>query len=87
MALSEHERNRELDRRVDDLLRKSTAVKPPHPPMTEGQAKGMRAFAAKMLDIITPDLRAKLDNGSKLMQQRMKQRGIAPPVVAGGLFQ
>lgn len=86
MELPEAERNQELDHRIDELLKKSKepAVKP-GPKMTEGQKS---AFGSKMLDVLTPTQRAKLDNGSKLIEQRMKQRGITPPKnVPGGLFQ
>ena len=95
LAMSEEDRNRELDRRIDEIMRKNT--KPtggnqpggdkPGPWMSGMSEADREAFALKMLDTLTPEVRAKLDNGSKLMQQRMNQRGITPPDVPGGLFQ
>ncbi len=96
MAMSPEEQTRELDRRIDEMQRNMRNMpKPPGPP--PGGAGGppggppspeqVNEFRAKMLDMITPEQRAKMENGMKMMQQRMKARGIeAPPGPGGGFF-
>jgi hypothetical protein len=96
MAMSEEDRNRELDRRIDEM---KTRRRPPgapggpggpgggRPPGPPPSAEQMNSFRVKMLDIVSPDQRAKMEGGMKLMQARMKERGItAPPGPGGGFF-
>lgn len=96
MAMSPEERTRELDRRIDEMQQHRN--RPPGSPPGGSRGNGgppggppspeqVNQFRAKMLDVVTPDQRAKFENGMKMMQQRMKDRGIAaPPGPGGGFF-
>jgi hypothetical protein len=98
MAMTPEERRRELDKQIDQMRNMQRGG----PPRgfgggPQGQGGGppqiaperMDAMRKKMLDWITPDQRAKFENGMKMMADRMKERGmepIGPPGGGGGFF-
>lgn len=92
MAMSEEDRNRELDRRIDEMRTRRPPAGAPggpgggRPPGPPPSAEQMNSFRVKMLDMIAPDQRAKMEGGMKLMQARMKERGISMPAGPGGGF-
>jgi hypothetical protein len=83
MAMSPEERNRELDRRIDEEARDGGPFGGPDGPDGDDDpdptAEQINKFRAKLLDMITPDQRAKLSNLRMLMEQRMAERGIESP--------
>lgn len=86
MAMSPEERRNELDRRIDQMQKWQKMRGPPRGPRGAGpqiSPQEINEMRAKMLDWITPDQRGKMENGMRLMQERMKERGIQSP---GGFF-
>jgi hypothetical protein len=93
MAMSPEERNRELDKRIDEMQRRGNQRRRPGGPGGSGggarpqiDPKRMAEMNQKMLDWVTPDQRAKFQNGMKMFGDRMKQRGLTPPQMPGGGF-
>jgi hypothetical protein len=85
MALPPNERTRELDRVIDELSRN----KPPANQQPQGPSptpEQVEAFRVKMLDLISPVERTKVENGLKMLEKRMKERGLSPPPGWGGQF-
>ena len=80
MALSPAERIKELDRRINEMSKAHTAPAMLGLDMTPQQ---FDSFRKKMLALSTPEQRSKISNGMLLLQERMKQRGIAPPPLPG----
>jgi hypothetical protein len=85
MALSEEERNKELDKRIAEMKSRGG------PPRGEGgrpnvDAKKMDEFRKKMLDWVTPEQRGKFQNGVQLFNARLEQQGMQPISVGGGFF-
>lgn len=87
MALSPEDRNRELDKRIDEMQQRGG---PGGPGSGSGRPnmdpKRMAEFQKKALAWTTPEQRAKMDNGMQMLANRMKERGMTPPQFPGGGF-
>jgi len=93
MAMSPEERNRELDKRIDEMQARGG---PGGPGGGGGQGGGpgrgnmdpkkMAEFQKKMLGWTTPEQRSKMQNGMQMFANRMKERGLTPPPMQGGGF-
>jgi hypothetical protein len=87
IAMSPEERNRELDKRIDQMRRGGQ-----RPPGAGGggprniDPKKAQEFQKKMLAWTTPEQRAKWDNGIGMFNQRLKERGMEPVTPGGGMF-
>ena len=91
MTLSKAEQKKELDKRIDEMRKRGGPGGPGRPGGRGGPPALPPAKAAemqkKMLDWTTPDQRAKFENGIRLMNDRMQQRGFDPlPAPGGGFF-
>jgi hypothetical protein len=93
MAMTPEDRNKELDKRIDDMQkgmnrwrRPGGQAGPNGAPRPQIEPKKMAEMNQKMLDWVTPDQRAKFQNGMKMFGDRMKQRGLTPPQMPGGGF-
>ena len=93
MAMTPDERNRELDKRIDEMQRgrgrrqrQGGQGGPGGGARPQIEPKKMAEMNQKMLDWVTPDQRAKFQNGMKMFGDRMKQRGMTPPQMPGGGF-
>ena len=90
MAMSEEERNRELDRRIDEMQRRQVAGGGGGGgggggPRNMDPAK-VDEMRKKMLDWTTPEQRAKFQNGIAIFNDRLRQRGLPPVNPGGGFF-
>jgi hypothetical protein len=88
MAMSEEERNKELDKRIAEMKRRGGTP-------AGGRGGGGRApnidpkldeFRKKMLDWVTPDQRGKFQNGMKMFNDRLQSQGMQPVGPPGGGF-
>jgi hypothetical protein len=90
MAMSPEDRNRELDKRIDEMAARGGpggfggggggGGRPNMDP------KRMAEFQKKMLGLTTPEQRSKMQNGMQMLANRMKERGMTPPQFPGGGF-
>jgi hypothetical protein len=88
MALSEEERNRKLDERIDEMQRRGGM------PGAGGRGGGPQnmdpaaaeAMRKKMLDWVTPEQRGKFQNGVAMFNNRLQERGLPPINMPGGGF-
>lgn len=88
MALSPEERQRELDKRIDEMEKaRANGQGPPRGGPGDPQPSGQQIdeFRKKMLDWTTPDQRAKFENGMMMMNERREERGL-PPLERPGPF-
>ncbi|MAT68189.1 MAG: hypothetical protein CMJ58_01565 [Planctomycetaceae bacterium] len=88
MAMSPEERTKELDRRIDEMQEmRNRSGGPPQGRGGPPSPARVNEFRVKMLDMISPDQRTKLENGMQMMRNRMDERGIqVPPGPGGGFF-
>ncbi|HYO24480.1 MAG TPA: hypothetical protein VEQ85_05975 [Lacipirellulaceae bacterium] len=91
LALPEAERNREIDKRIDEMTK---GGRRPGGPRGGGPGGGggnrdpkeMAERQKKFLSWTTPEQRASLQNGFQAFSDRMKERGMDPPPMPGGGF-
>jgi hypothetical protein len=91
MAMSPEDRNREMDKRIDEMQKRGGPGGPGGPGGGGGgrpnmDPKRMAEFQKKALAWTTPEQRAKMDNGMQMFTNRMKERGLSPPQFPGGGF-
>jgi hypothetical protein len=92
MAMSPEERNRELDKRIDEMQARGGpgggggGGPGGGPGRANMDPKKMAEFQKKMLGWTTPEQRSKMQNGMQMFTDRMKQRGMDPPPMPGGGF-
>jgi hypothetical protein len=95
MAMTPEERNRELDRRINEMAARDRPGGPGGGPGGFGGQRGARPnmdpkkmdeFRKKMLGWTTPEQRSKMQNGMQMFAERMRQRGMEPPPMPGGGF-
>jgi hypothetical protein len=89
MAMSEKERNKELDQRIAEMKRRGE-------PQRGGSGRGggrpnidpkkLDEFRKKMLDWVTPEQRGKFQNGMQLFNDRLRAQGMSPVSPPGGGF-
>lgn len=92
MAMTPAERNKELDKAIDQMEKRSAAGKGPGgkgpggggPPRMDPQK--MDEMRKKMLDWTTPEQRAKFENSIQMLNDRRKERGLQPMGGPGGGF-
>jgi hypothetical protein len=91
MAMSPEDRNRELDKRIDEMQARggpggggAPGGRGGGPPNMDPQKAA--EFQKKMLGWTTPEQRSKMQNGMQMFAERMKQRGMEPPPMRGGGF-
>lgn len=77
MAMSPQERNKELDRRIDEMEKRNPGGRGA-PFGGNASPAQVDSFRKKMLDWTTPDQRAKFEDGMRMMNDRRKQRGLQP---------
>lgn len=89
-AMSPEEQRKALDKRIDEMKSRGGPGGPGGgrggPPNMD--PKKADQFRKKMLDWTTPEQRAKFENGLNRMNDRLKERGMAPlpPGPGGGFF-
>jgi hypothetical protein len=90
VAMTPEEQRKELDRRIDGMEAGFRGGGPGgpgrggRPPVSPEK---MDEIGKKMLDWTTPDQRSKFENGMRMMNDRRKERGLAPmPQFGGGGF-
>lgn len=80
MKMSPEEQRKELDKRIDEMEARGATGGPGGgrrgPPNLD--PKKAEQIRKKMLDWTTPEQRAKFENGMNIMNDRRKQRGLAP---------
>lgn len=93
IAMTPEDRNKELDKRIDDMQKgmnrwrqRGAAGGPGGGQRPQIEPKKMAEMNQKMLDWVTPDQRAKFQSGMKMFGDRMKERGMTPPPMPGGGF-
>lgn len=98
MAMSEADRNKELDKRIAEMQKRGGPGAGGGRPGGGGPGGGgrpnvdpkkMDEFRKKMLDWVTPAQRGKFQNGMQLFNARLKEKGlppVGPPGGGGGFF-
>ncbi len=91
MAMSEEERNKKLDERIDEMQRRGGPGAGGGPGGGGGGRPNidpakMDEFRKKMLDWISPEQRGKFQNGMQMFNDRLKDRGLPPVGPPGGGF-
>ncbi len=93
MAMSEADRNKELDKRIAEMQKRGGPGMAGNRSEGGGPGGGGRAnmdpkkvdeFRKKMLDWVTPAQRGKFQNGMQLFNARLKEKGLPPVGPPGG---
>lgn len=85
MKMSPDEQRRKLDDRINEMQKRGGMGGPggDRPAM---DPKQMAEMQKKFLAYTTPEQRSKMDNGMRILADRMKERGLSPPQFPGGGF-
>jgi len=93
MAMSETDRNKELDKRIAEMQKRGGpgggrpgGGGPGGSNRANVDPKKMDEFRKKMLDWVTPAQRGKFQNGMQIFNARLKEKGMAPVGPPGGGF-